>query len=46
MYEWSLEDDTVLLVFTPREGEHVDVETVRVTFELAHSKLGLRYRLW
>jgi hypothetical protein len=40
MDERSLTDDSVLLVNAPGEGEEGEVQSVRVTFEIAHWRLS------
>jgi len=40
MDERSLGDDTVLLVNAPREGEEGEVQSIRVSFEIASWKLS------
>lgn len=40
MDERSLMDDSVLLVNAPGEGEEGEVQSVRVTFEIAHWRLS------
>jgi hypothetical protein len=40
MDERSVRDDTVLLVNAPREGEEGEVQCIRVTFEIADSRLS------
>lgn len=40
MDERSLTDDTVLLVTAPGEGEEGEVQSLRVTFKIAHWRLS------
>ena len=43
MDERSLTDETVLLVNAPGEGEEGEVQVLRVSFELAHERLGVYF---